>query len=149
MSKSNRAKRKKQAASLATQKERIEIKDDIPDAFSNAIFQTTNSLVNLRGPEPKQVLASGQMLIKLDRFAIVPLDHYQEMLALIRRAQGLAKKVKQEDELAAAKRKIEQMHAAKPTSKQEEVKIATSKMADEIIKEDAIAMKQAETTATE
>lgn len=113
MGKRNRAKRKKQMAKLAQQTERIEIKTDVPDAFSNAIFQTANSLINLRGPEPKQQLASGQMLIKLDRFAIIPLEDYQHMMALIRRAQGLARKIKQDDELAMAKKKIEKMHDSK------------------------------------
>ena len=55
---------------------------DIPPVFQNVVLRPMNSLVSLRGKDAKQPLADGQMLITLDRYAIVPLEHYNDLLKL-------------------------------------------------------------------
>lgn len=53
---------------------------DIPSPFQNIILRPMNSLVTLRGKDPKQTLADGQMLVTLNRYAVVPLEHYNDLL---------------------------------------------------------------------
>jgi hypothetical protein len=64
----------------------------VPPAFQNVILQPSNCLINLRGRDPKQPLESGQLLVKLDRYAIVPLEHYTDLLAVARSKGGVALK---------------------------------------------------------
>lgn len=51
-----------------------------PEAFQNILVRPINSLVNLRGKDPKKPLNDGQLLVTLDKYAIIPLERYQDLL---------------------------------------------------------------------
>lgn len=55
---------------------------DVPDEFTYALYQLTNSLVQLRGGEPKQTLSQGQLLVKCEKMALIPLQEYNALIEL-------------------------------------------------------------------
>jgi hypothetical protein len=117
-------KNKKRGRALTKQALKIEKNEhgndvQIPDQWSTALLQFCNSQFFLRGEEPKSMLASGQMLVKCDKMAVVTLEHYKELLALAHRGATYEAQLKAAvAELERAKRMSEKM-AAPPPKKEE------------------------------
>jgi hypothetical protein len=83
----------------------------VPPAFQNVILQPTNCLINLRGRDPKQPLESGQLLVKLDRYAIVPLEHYTDLLAVVRCKGGVTLKPQEAQAVLHKQRTMQALQA--------------------------------------
>ena len=86
-------------------------KPSLPQAFENAVYQAYGSLVNLRGKDPQQLLPGGQLLVKLDSYAIIPLEQYQQMLMLLNKSQHVVNALKKEH-IAKGKKLGEEIKAA-------------------------------------
>lgn len=52
----------------------------VPQPFQNLLLRPMNCIVNLRGKDPKQPLSDGQMLVTIDRYAVIPLEQYNDLL---------------------------------------------------------------------
>lgn len=50
--------------------------------ITNYIIQPSNSYLGLRGDERKKQLSTGQLLVEVNGFAIIPLEHYKYLVDL-------------------------------------------------------------------
>jgi hypothetical protein len=90
----------------------------VPSPFNNILLQPVNSLVNLRGKEPKEQLANGQLLVKIEKFAIIPLEHYHTLLKLSKsKVKATDQQQAQLQQLIAARAKAEEAQLKRPTMK--------------------------------
>lgn len=108
-------------------------KPNLPPAFDNAVYQPYGSLVNLRGKDPQQLLQTGQLLVKLDRYAIVPLEQYQQMLDLLNKSQQVVRLYK-EEQMAKGKKIAKEIINTPIVKAQKEKEISEAmSIAEEII----------------
>ena len=56
--------------------------DNPPDAFQNLLLKPVNCYVELAGGDPKKPLPDGQLMVTLDKYAVVPLKRYKQLLKL-------------------------------------------------------------------
>jgi len=66
----------------------LEALTKVPDAYSHAIFELSNSVVTLRGKEPKQKLEDGRLYVKCDKMALIPLQEYRALIDITLKANA-------------------------------------------------------------
>lgn len=85
---SSKKKKRRELLSRGVPKEGKQDMADVPGPFQNVILRPVNSLVTLRGKDPKQTLSDGQMLVTLDRYAVIPLEQYNDLLRIAKNKAG-------------------------------------------------------------
>lgn len=61
----------------------------MPPAFQNVILRPHNCMIILRGKDPKRPLPDGQLLVELDRYAVIPIEQYQDMQNVVAKRGGV------------------------------------------------------------
>ena len=87
----NSRKKKKRRELLKESKAQLGSSDTpkMPPAFQNVILRPHNCMIILRGKDPKRPLSDGQLLVELDRYAIIPVEQYQDMQNVVAKRGGV------------------------------------------------------------